>query len=187
RLQDEIETVIDLELQSKGQRIQMVYFSMSDDDVNRIMRNPFTMVASDAGIVEFGTGMPHPRAYGTFTRSLGEYVREKRVIGLEDAIRKMTTLPAQTFRLEGRGAIREGYWADVVVFDPAKIKDMSTFDKPHQYAVGITDVIVNGQLVVEDGKHNGAKPGTVLYGPGRGRGAEFGTSQVSDSASLLTV
>jgi len=93
------------------------------------MRSPFTMVASDAGIVEFGTGVPHPRAYGTFTRSLGVYVREKQVLTLEDAIRKMTSLPAQTFRLHERGALREGYWADIVIFDPARIADMATFSE----------------------------------------------------------
>ncbi len=165
RLQDEVETVLDLELQTKGDgRIQMVYFSMGDEDVERIMRNPFTMVASDASIVEFGTGMPHPRAYGTFTRSLGEYVREKRVLGLEDAVRKMTSLPAQTFRLEGRGLLREGYWGDVVVFDPAKVKDMSTFGQPHQYAVGLSLVAVNGVVVMESGRHTGEEPGQVLYG-----------------------
>lgn len=166
RLEDEIETVLDLELQAKGITIQTVYFSMGDEDVNRIMRNPFTMVASDGGIVEFGTGVPHPRSYGTFTRSLGVYVREKQVLTLEDAIRKMTSLPAQTFRLKDRGTLKEGYFADIVIFDPARVRDMATFTKPHQYAQGISAVIVNGEVVMEGGKHTGARPGRVLRGPG---------------------
>jgi len=166
RLEDEIETVLDLELQAKGTTIQTVYFSMGDEDVNRIMRNPFTMVASDGGIVEFGTGVPHPRSYGTFTRSLGVYVREKQVLTLEDAIRKMTSLPAQTFRLKDRGTLKEGYFADIVIFDPARVRDMATFTKPHQYAQGISAVIVNGEVVMEGGKHSGARPGRVLRGPG---------------------
>jgi N-acyl-D-amino-acid deacylase len=166
KLEEEIQTVIDLELQSAGQRIQMVYFSMSDEDVERIMRAPFTMVASDAGVVELGAGVPHPRAYGTNARSLSEYVRKRGVLRLEDAVRRMTSLPAQTFRLTGRGLVREGYWADLVIFDPEKIEDRATFEKPHQYAEGFQAVLVNGEPVVLDGSHTGAKPGKVLYGPG---------------------
>jgi N-acyl-D-amino-acid deacylase len=167
RLEQEVKTVLDLELKTGGRRIQMVYFSMGDEDVERIMRAPFTAVASDAGVVQFGQGVPHPRAYGTNSRSLARYVREKGVITLEDAIRKMTSLPAQTFRMRGRGLLREGYWADVVVFDPAKVTDMATFEKPHQYAAGFDYVLVNGQAVVAEGKHTGAKPGQVVYGPGK--------------------
>jgi len=167
KLEEEVETVLDLELESAGQRIQMVYFSMSDDDVERIMRAPFTMVASDAGVVELGAGVPHPRAYGTNARSLAEYVRKRGVLRLEDAVRRMTSLPAQTFRLGGRGLVREGYWADLVVFDPEKIEDRATFEKPHQYAEGFQAVLVNGEPVVLDGAHTGAKPGRILYGPAR--------------------
>jgi N-acyl-D-amino-acid deacylase len=166
KLEQELETVMDLELQGNGQGIQMVYFSMSDDDVERIMRAPFTAVASDAGVIKFGTGMPHPRGYGSNSRSLAVYVREKKVLTLEDAIRRMTSLPAQTFRLHNRGWLREGYAADVVVFDPEKVADMATFEKPHQYAVGFVAVLVNGEPVVLEGQHTGARPGKVLLGPG---------------------
>lgn len=166
RLEDEIETVLDLELQAKGTTIQTVYFSMGEEDVNRIMRNPNTMIASDGGIITFGSGVPHPRSYGTYSRTLGVYVREKHVLTLEDAIRKMTSLPAETFHLKDRGAIREGYFADLVIFDPARIADQATFTQPHQYPQGIANVIVNGEIVVESGKHTGAKPGQVLRGPG---------------------
>ncbi len=166
-LTEEIQTVLDLELAASGQGIRMVYFSMSDEDVERIMRAPFTMVASDAWVSEYGVGVPHPRAYGTNSRSLGEYVRTKHVLTLEDAVRKMTSLPAQTFRLRERGLVREGYWADLVVFDPEKVADKATFEKPHQYAEGFEAVIVNGEVVVAAGKHSGARPGKVLYGPGK--------------------
>jgi len=162
----ELETVMDLELEGNGQGIQMVYFSMSDEDVERIMRAPFTAVASDAGVIKFGTGMPHPRGYGSNSRSLAVYVREKKVLSLEDAIRRMTSLPAQTFRLRNRGWLREGYAADLVVFDPDKVKDMATFEKPHQYAEGFMAVLVNGEPVVLEGQHTGARPGKVLLGPG---------------------
>jgi len=130
------------------------------------MRAPFTAVASDAGVIKFGTGMPHPRGYGSNSRSLAVYVREKKVLTLEDAIRRMTSLPAQTFRLHNRGWLREGYAADVVVFDPEKVADMATFEKPHQYAVGFVAVLVNGEPVVLEGQHTGARPGKVLLGPG---------------------
>ena len=150
-----------------GGGIQLVYYSMSDEDVERIMRLPYTMVASDGGIIEFGTGVPHPRNYGTNARVLARYVREKRVLGLEDAVRKMTSLPAQTFRLHNRGLLREGYWADVLVFDPAAVADNATFQKPHQYSSGFSYVLVNGEPVVADGKPTSARPGRILYGPGR--------------------
>ncbi len=169
-LKNEIETVLNLHLAAMAagnQRIQMVYFSMSDEDVERIMRAPFAMVGSDGGIVEYNVGLPHPRSYGTNARMLGEYVRKKRLIGLEDAIRKMTSLPAQTFRLRDRGLLREGYWADLVIFDPDKVSDRATFDKPHQYSEGFSYVLVNGEPVVAEGKHTAARPGKILYGPGR--------------------
>ena len=159
--------VLDLELAAGTQGIRMVYFSMSDEDVERIMRAPFTMVASDALVAEYGVGVPHPRAYGTNSRSLGEYVRNKHVLSLEEAVRKMTSLPAQTFRLRERGMVREGYWADLVIFDPDKVADKATFEKPHQYAEGFQTVLVNGETVVAAGKHSGARPGKVLYGPGK--------------------
>jgi N-acyl-D-amino-acid deacylase len=171
KLEQELETVMDLQLQAGG-RIQMVYDSMGDEDVERIMRAPFTAVASDAGVIEYGTGMPHPRGYGTNSRSLARYVREKKVLGLEDAIRRMTSLPAQTFRLHGRGWIREGFAADLVVFDPDTVKDMATFEKPHQYAEGFYAVLVNGEPVVWEGKPTPARPGKILLGPGAKGGTE---------------
>ena len=115
----------------------MVYRTMSEDDVKNIMREPFTMIASDSSVREFNVGMPHPRGYGNNARVLGRYVREQKLITLEDAIRKMTSLPAQTFNLRDRGLIREGFAADLVIFDDAKIIDKATFDQPHQYAEGI--------------------------------------------------
>ena len=111
-------------------------------------------------------GLPHPRSFGTNPRVLGKYVREERVILLEDAVRKMTSLPAQIMRLKDRGMLREGYWADIVVFDPKMVKDVATFEKPKQYPAGIEHVLVNGIVVVESGNHTGAKPGKAILGPG---------------------
>ena len=169
-LKNEIETALDLYLESMkaGEgRLQMIYFEMADGDVERIMRAPFTMVGSDGGVRQLNVGLPHPRSYGTNARVLAEYVRNKRVIGLEDAIRKMTSLPAQTFRLRDRGLLREGYWADIVIFDPDKVSDKATFQKPHQYSEGFGYVLVNGEPVVAEGRHTQARPGRILYGPGR--------------------
>ncbi len=162
-LDAEIGTI--LEMMEKG-GAQMVYHKMNEEDVERIMRFPYSMVASDAGIIEFGRGAPHPRGYGTNSRVLGHYVRERGTIRLEEAIRKMTSLPAQRFRLSERGVLRPGMWADVVVFDAAKVRDAATFEKPHAYAEGFVFVLVNGTVVIEGGKHSGARPGQVLLGPG---------------------
>jgi N-acyl-D-amino-acid deacylase len=140
----------------------MVYHFMSDDDVQRIMKHPYVGVASDSGVLSFGAGVPHPRGYGNNARVLGEYVRRRHVVPLEEAVRKMTSLPARHFRFTDRGSIKPGYAADVVVFDPATIQDAATFEKPHAYALGIPHVIVNGVFVVKDGAHTGAKPGAVL-------------------------
>ena len=163
RLEDEIQTV--LEMMEKG-GASMVYATMDDKDLERIMRFPYAMVASDAGITEFGRGVPHPRAYGTNARVLGRYVREKKILSLEEAIRKMTSLPAQRFRLLDRGLVRPGMWADLVVFDEKTVIDRASFEKPHAYAEGFQYVLVNGDLVIENGKHTGARPGRVLLGPG---------------------
>lgn len=163
KAEDEAETILNL---IKSGRVQMVYFSMNEDDLQRIMKYPFSMIASDAGIVEFGKNMPHPRAYGTNARVLGLYVREKKVIGLEEAIRRMTSLPAQKFNFKDRGLVREGMVADIVVFDPAQVSDKATFEKPHAYSIGFKYVVVNGQLVIDEGKHTGARSGKVLTGPG---------------------
>ena len=140
----------------------MVYHFMSDGDVDRIMRHPFVDIASDSGVLVAGRGVPHPRGYGNNARVLGEYVRRRHVIGLEEAVRKMTSLPAGHFRLERRGLLREGYAADVVVFDPATVQDAATFEKPHAYATGIPYVLVNGVIVVKNGEHTRARPGVAI-------------------------
>jgi len=141
-----------------------VYHAISEDDVVRIMKHPATMIASDAapGIPTFGRNVPHPRAYGTFARVLGRYVREKQVLTLEEAVRKMSAFPAQRMGLGDRGLLRPGMKADVVVLNPATIKDMATFDTPHQYAVGVAAVLVNGQVTLADGAMTGARAGRVL-------------------------
>jgi N-acyl-D-amino-acid deacylase len=140
----------------------MVYHFMSDDDVDRIMRHPYVGVASDSSVLAPGEGTPHPRGYGNNARVLGEYVRARHVIRLEEAVRKMTSLPAEHFRFEDRGLIRNGYAADIVVFDPKGVGDAATFEKPHAFAVGIPFVFVNGVAVVEKGQHTGARPGQPL-------------------------
>ena len=140
----------------------MVYHLMSDADVDRIMRHPHVGFASDAGVIAFGEGVPHPRGYGNNARVLGAYTRGRRVISLEEAIRKMTSLPAGHFRFANRGVIRTGYAADLVVFDPARIADTATFEAPHGYATGIPYVLVNGALVVRNGTQTDARPGEVL-------------------------
>jgi N-acyl-D-amino-acid deacylase len=140
----------------------MVYHFMSDDDVERIMRHPFVGIASDSSVLTPGAGIPHPRGYGNNARVLGYYVRLRNVITLEEAVRKMTSLPARHFRFRERGVLAQGYAADVVIFDPAAVKDTATFDKPHGFAAGFSDVLVNGVAVVRSGEHTGAKPGVVL-------------------------
>jgi N-acyl-D-amino-acid deacylase len=154
-----------LEMYDKG-GASMVYRSMNEDDVTNIMRQPFTMIASDSGVRTFGTGVPHPRGYGNNARVLGKYVRELKLITLEDAIRKMTSLPAQTFNLRDRGQVREGFAADLVIFDEAKVGDKATFEQPHQYAEGFASVFVNGKLVFDGSKLTGAMSGQPLFGPG---------------------
>jgi N-acyl-D-amino-acid deacylase len=144
----------------------MVYHSMGEDDVKRIMQEPFTMIASDAGVRQLDDSVPHPRGYGNNARVLGRYVRELKLISLEDAIRKMTSLPAQTFGFRDRGLIREGLAADLVIFDENTIIDQATFDKPHQFPLGISYVIVNGTPVLENNQMTSARSGVALRGPG---------------------
>jgi len=163
KLEAEIETV--LEMMEKG-GASMIYQSMDERDVERILRYPYTMVGSDGGIQEAGRGMPHPRSYGTNARVLARYTREKKVLRLEEAIRKMTSFPAQRFRLTERGLVRPGMWADLVVFNPETVADTATFQKPHSYSTGFACVIVNGEVVVQGGKHTGTRPGQILLGPG---------------------
>lgn len=140
----------------------MVYHFMSDEDVHRIMKHPFVGFASDSGVLTPGAGVPHPRGYGNNARVLGEYVRARKVISLPEAIRKMTSLPATHFRFKDRGVIKEGYAADIVLFDANTVADAATFEKPHAYATGIPYVLVNGVVVVRNGEHTGATPGVLL-------------------------
>ncbi|GAB4026957.1 N-acyl-D-amino-acid deacylase family protein [Spirosoma gilvum] len=167
----ETEADLVMELMEKAdlKRIQMIYHTMSETDVENILRYPNTMIASDAGVAKFGSGMPHPRAYGTNARVLGRYVRERQIIPLEEAIRRMTSLPAQRFHLADRGLLRPGYAADIVVFDEKTVSDKATYDQPHAYTTGIPYVLVNGEPVIDNGKHNGQRPGQLLMGPGYGK------------------
>lgn len=154
-----------LGIQAKG-GCSAIYHAISEDDVERIMRSPYAMVATDGFAPIPGEGSPHPRCYGTFPRVLGRYVREKKTISLEEAIRKMTGLPSSRLKLADRGLLRPGMKADIVVFDPVRIIDRSEFTKPHQYSEGVVHHLVNGTPVLLDEKMTGARPGRVLYGPG---------------------
>ena len=143
-----------------------VYHAIGPEDVDRIMRHPAAAIGSDGPLSVFGVGAPHPRQYGTFARVLGYYVRERGIISLEEAVRKMSSMSAQRLGIRGRGLLVEGYFADIAIFNSDEVKDMATFEDPHQYAVGMKYVLVNGELVVEEGKHTGRHPGKILYGPG---------------------
>jgi N-acyl-D-amino-acid deacylase len=144
-----------------------VFFQMVEEDLDDIMRLNYNMVASDGGIIEFEKGVPHCRSYGTFPRILHRYVNQKKVLTLEEAVKKMTSLPAQVLRLTDRGIIKKGMYADLVIFDLNTIKDKATYQKPHQYPEGIKAVIVNGAIAAEDGQPSGQRPGKILYGPGK--------------------
>ena len=163
------DTIIDLIIEDDS-RVGAAFFHMSEENVRRNIAWPWTMVGSDAGAPAaegvFLKSNPHPRAYGTFTRFLGRYVRDEKVITLPDAIRRLTALPAAQLKLKDRGQLKVGYFADIVVFDPATIGDKATFDAPHQYSVGVRDVLVNGVPVLRAGRHTGAKPGRAVRGPG---------------------
>jgi len=158
-MDDQIETILELQKNGGGSG---VFHGMCEPDLQTFMKHPFTAVACDSGIREFGKEVPHPRGYGNNARVLGRYVRDLGTLRLEDAIRKMTSLPANDFHFEGRGLVRPGNWADIVVFDPATVRDNSTYDDPHHYATGFEYVLVNGGVVVEKDKHTGAKPGMAL-------------------------
>ena len=170
RGEDPVETIMNLVLEDQS-RVGTVYFMMAEDNLAKQMKLPWVSFGSDAGSMSpeppFTKGNPHPRAYGNFARLLGKYVRDEKVIPLEDAIRKLTGLPATNLELDRRGFLREGMFADVAVFDAATIADTATFEKPHQFAVGMKHVFVNGGHVLKDGEHTGAKPGRALWGPGR--------------------
>jgi dihydroorotase/N-acyl-D-amino-acid deacylase len=150
-----------IEIQQKG-GCQAVFHAISEEDIERILKSPFTMIGSDGEIPEFGKGAPHPRSYGTFSRVLARYVRERKTLTLEDAVRKMSGYPAERLRLLDRGLLRPAMKADIVIFDPAKVQDKADYANPHQYAEGVRDVIVNGQLVIAEGRLTAARPGRVL-------------------------
>ena len=171
---DPAETCFDLVVE-EGAFVPGVHHTMSEDDVRFVMRVPWVSIASDGSAVNLKVpGKPHPRSFGTNVRVLGKYVREEKVLTLEDAVRKMTSLPAQTLRLKDRGLLKEGYWADVVVFDPNTVSDPATYENPQQYAKGVPFVLVNGTIVVDNGNHTGARPGKVIYGPGKNSATQKG-------------
>ncbi|MCB9052682.1 MAG: D-aminoacylase [Lewinellaceae bacterium] len=163
------ETAMDLVVED-GSRVGTVYFLMSEENVRKQIALPYISFGSDAGALAsegvFLKSNPHPRAYGNFARVLGKYVREEQVIPLEDAIRKLASQPAANLKLSKRGLLKPGYFADIVIFDPATIEDKATFEAPHQYAVGVRHVFVNGVQVLKDGEHTGATPGRFVKGPG---------------------
>ena len=157
----ETETVMEIMINGGA---SAVFHGMGEEDVKRIMQYPFNMFASDATIRVLNAGMPHPRGYGTNARVLAKYVRDEKVISLEEAIRRMTSLPAQKFQLQDRGLLREGFAADIVVFDEKQVQDMSTFAKPHAYSKGFHYVLVNGVMTIDKEQHTGARAGQSLYG-----------------------
>jgi len=163
------QTAMDLVIEDDS-RVGTIYFSMSEADVRRNAASPWVSLGSDAGCISpegvFMKTLPHPRAYGTFARFLGKYVRDEKVATLEDAVRRLTSLPAGNLKLKQRGMLKAGYFADIVAFDPTKIRDHATFEKPAQYSTGVVHVFVNGVPVVKDGDHTSAKPGRVVRGPG---------------------
>lgn len=170
RGKDPTDTAMDLILEDRS-RVGTVYFMMSEDNIKKQIREPWVMFGSDAGSMAaegvFLKSSTHPRAYGCFARLLGKYVREEKVISLQEAVRRLSNLPAQTLELDRRGLLKKGYFADVVVFDPQTIGDRATFEKPHQYSVGVKHVFVNGMQTLKDGEHTTKKSGRALYGPGK--------------------
>jgi N-acyl-D-amino-acid deacylase len=170
RGKDPITTIMDLIAEDES-RIGTIYFVMSEENVKKEMAKPWISFCSDEASQApegvFLKSNPHPRAYGSFARVLGKYVRDEKVISLSEAVHRLSAFPATNLGLDHRGFLKEGMFADVVVFDPATIADRATFEKPHQYAVGMKHVFVNGVQVIKDGEHTGAKPGRALWGPGK--------------------
>jgi len=170
RGKDPIETIMDLVYEDHS-RVQTVYFMISEDNIKKQLRQPWVSLGSDAASMSpegaFLRSSTHPRAYGNFARLLGKYVREEKVITLQEAVRRLSGLPAANLGLEHRGFLKPGMFADVVIFDPATIADRATYENPHQYSIGVKDVFVNGVQVLKDGEHTGAKPGRALWGPGK--------------------
>lgn len=167
---DPVETAMDLVIEDDS-RVGCVYFTMSEENVRRQVQLPWVSFCSDSASVApeevFLRSNPHPRAYGSFARLLGKYVRDEGLVPLEEAVRRLAALPADNLKLARRGRLLPGHYADVVIFDPATIQDHATFDRPHQYATGVRDVVVNGVAVLRDGEHTGATPGRAVDGPGR--------------------
>ena len=163
------DTAMDLVVED-GSRVQVVYFLMSEDNVRKQIKLPWVSFGADASSMAtegvFLKTSTHPRSYGNVARLLGKYVRDEHVIPLEEAVRKLTSLPATTLRIKERGKLASGYFADVVVFDPKTVNEHGTYEKPHQYATGVAHVWVNGVRVLKDGEHTGATPGRVVRGPG---------------------
>jgi len=170
RGKDPIDTAMDLIAEDES-RIGTLYFIISEDNIKKELAKPWISFGSDEASQApedvFLKSNPHPRAYGNFARVLGKYVRDKKIIPIKEAIRRLSGLPATNLGLDHRGFLKEGMFADVVVFDPATIADRATYEKPHQYAVGVKHVFVNGVQVLNDGEHTGAKPGRALWGPGK--------------------
>jgi N-acyl-D-amino-acid deacylase len=163
------ETAIDLVIEDDS-RVSTVYFLMSEENVKKQIKLPWVSFCSDAGSLApegvFLKSSTHPRAYGNFARLLGKYVRQEKVVTLAEAVRRLSSLPAENLKLEKRGQLEKGYYADIVIFDPDTISDHATYEKPHQYATGMIHVFVNGKQVLKDGEHTGAKPGRFVHGPG---------------------
>ncbi len=170
RGRDPVDTILDLVAEDRGNP-SAVYFLMSEDNIRKQLARPWVSIGSDAAAIApegvFLRSAVHPRAYGNFARLLGKYVRDERVIGLAEAIRRMTGLPATNLALDRRGFLRPGYFADVVVFDPQAVADRATYEAPHQYSVGVEHVFVNGTAVLRSGAHTGATPGRALWGRGK--------------------
>ena len=162
-------TMMDLVIED-GSRVGTVYFIMSEENIKKKIAQPWMAFGSDAGSMApegvFLLSNPHPRAYGNFSRLLGKYVRDEQVISLAEAVRRLTSFPAGNLKIQDRGTLAEGYYADIAIFDPATINDQATFAKPHQYATGMSHVIINGVPVLLDGEHTGATPGRFIKGPG---------------------
>ncbi len=166
---DPAETVMNLVIEDDS-RVQCVYFSMTEDNIRKKVALPWVAFCSDGSSIApeppFTNSQPHPRAYGSFARLLGKYVREEKIIPMEEAIRRLTSFPASNLKIKDRGSLKAGYFADVVVFDPATIIDHATFEEPHQLATGVHHVFVNGVQVLRHGEHTGAFPGRFVKGPG---------------------
>ena len=163
------ETILDLLVADKSS-IPCIFFLISEDNIKKMLPLPYVSICSDAGSfadeAPFNEGGTHPRAYGSFARLLSTYSRKEKLITTEEAVRKMTSLPAHNLKIKQRGLLKVGYFADVVVFDPAKIEDHATFEDAHQYATGVSYVFVNGEQVLKNGEHTGKKPGRLVVGPG---------------------